>query len=596
MKTNMINNRSVPSHTSRTEKEINPQVSVPNERPATSGPLSQLSKVRSHYIPKSAAPFDSKNTKPPVDRHANMTSASTSPQLPPSPAVVGAPHAENTDRGLIHDARHQNLVGQTISPKVAERFLDKVEFDGIGRILGFPSPLSKSQLTRLENARIRPLTETNTLARRDAPRSERDALIHFIHLTQDVDHPAAHQLNHEARSLWISGVVNQKSLQKLLTKGSDQLGHLPRLQDKLESLVNDTAQLKTLPQYHDNIYGRKFETALVAELVNDPPHGTLAAATRINQEVHAHLMSMPAEKASEVLQKVAKGIVSEPRPWYPLKPEIEQFAAAPTNEAFQKVLGPAKNGIDVIASINLAHRVWTAGIEPPPWAEAMNQHYNELLVPRRGKGRYLTEFDTNAHGIAALHHPDNLTYSTFQTGKSWTYKRSPEMDKPTDFENNTLKSGHIFVSGPSGTTNVLAFTSADIARRDPTFSPNDALLAGVMFMTMDTGHSVHEVLATNLSIQARGTEAAGTQLTTSAPPYKTLAELPTSPADKAKVESAMNRALDTTIAHFENIWSPTRTSKRKREPLGLSTFQSPNSTNAGVGTDTQRSNKRPRGS
>ena len=108
-------------------------------------------------------------------------------------------------------AKSAGVYGLALPPEHAARFEDQLVFDGIGRIIGAVGELSATDIAKVSELGIRSLTETNSRAERQAPRTEHDSLIAFAHHLSQFDTPQTRQLAAEIKSLWLSGDVRGRA-------------------------------------------------------------------------------------------------------------------------------------------------------------------------------------------------------------------------------------------------------------------------------------------------------------------------------------------------------------------------------------------------
>lgn len=454
------------------------------------------------------------------------------------------------------DDAHRALVGQTIEPLTAEQFIDKIRFDGTGRIERFRRPLAATELHALQQARIRPLTQTRSPAPRDAPRTERECLVHLLDATRGATDPIVAALHKLARRFWLEGIVNTEAATAFFRSSHRSLGHMPALQELTAQLIDETQLPKTRAQYHDAIYARKFESVIARELVNDPPEGGLRLSRRLNAEVMTYVDGLSASNRAKVVKDVAKLVGKDVRPWHALKPAVTSFIKRPTVKTLVEALGRGEDGLDVIDSILLAHQVWLSGYRRdvgPPWMAKTQSHYRQVVKLSNSHVVSPIEVNTNGYGARLVHHPGQTTFSDFRLGSHRTYTRRPDLEMPTPFEDNLLSNGHVSSTGASGMTNVLIHTVLDIERRDPSISRGDAVIAMVMLVGMNGGHSIHEVMATDASIPSDNHDLAYERLANFNMPYRALAGLAASSEDKDKVERILEKALDETLDYFDSL-------------------------------------------
>jgi RTX toxin RtxA len=493
--------------------------STSGHAPASPGVLSRLSEVATQFQPRKPLPGTSRNARAPNDAH-------------------------------------RALIGQTIAPATAEQFMDKIRFDGTGRIKGFKKTLAATALQALDSARIPSLTQTRSDAPREAPRTERECLMHLLDATRNAADPIVAALHGHARRFWLEGIVNTQHAAAFFQSSHRVLAHMPALQDLAAQLIRETQTPKTHPQYHDAIYARKFESVIARELVNDPPEGVLRLSQRLNAEVQTYLDGLSSTDRAKVVKDVAKLVRKDVRPWHALKPAVDSFIKHPSTKTLVEALGKGEDGLDVLNSVGLAHHVWVSGYRRdigPPWMAKTQSHYRQVVKVSNSDMASPIEVNTNGYGARLVHHPAQTTFSEFGQGSHRTYTRRPDMEMPTPFEDNLLSNGHVSSAGASGLTNVLVHTALDIERRDASVSRGDAAVAMVMLVGMNGGHSIHEVMATNASIPSDNADLAYEYLAAFNAPYRALGDLAASPGDKKKIQQVLDGALDETLAYFESL-------------------------------------------
>lgn len=468
--------------------------------------------------------------------------------------------------------RQPGLLGSAINPRVADQFMDRVDFDGIGRLQGVRHELSDPEIEQLMRARTRPLTEVPGAVQPAEPRPERDGLMDLIaHLATRRD-PAARALCQSARAVWLGEVVDNAAMGKLLSSAAQALSPSDPLQAKLAQLTAELARPKTLQQYHDNLHGRQFETALAVQLVQQPPAGTLRAMAQTNDFLLNHVLSMAPDDQEDTLHTIAGFIDDDPRPWFVSKPEIEAFVNDPGVDTLRRLLAAPADGLDLVKAAYIGHRVAVAANNTGAGlstSDAAAAYYSEVVVPARTGARHQIQVLTDGPGIALAHQPAALTRPDALLMRSHTFGRAPLLDAAHGAQGGphsppaasspdqpVLQQGAIFVSGPSGSTSVLTHVFQAVKQQDPEFSMGDAMLAGLMFMVFDGGHSVNEVLAGHHAIVSTHDFAERRRLLNQPHAYGEVARLAASPADQRHLQSLLDGALDDALTVRASLKAP----------------------------------------
>ncbi|HEX7636174.1 MAG TPA: hypothetical protein VF427_12960, partial [Noviherbaspirillum sp.] len=294
-----------------------------------------------------------------------------------------------------------------------------------------------------------------------------------------------------------------------------KLAEMPALQAMATELSQAASKTKEFTQHNDNMYGRKFESEFVHALIKSPPAGTMDASRKIGQALWAdfneeHKRDTPAG-ISKSLQDMAETM--EPRPWFNEVPDLKKFVEEPTSDNLKAMLCNVSHGFDVIKVLYLFYKVSELFSDRIGWKNTADKRYTPLQAERSTRpfqeikgeqgevklGRLMMQ--TSRYGIGLANHPDYEKYDTFQSAKNMTYVRMiPNPNEATEAEQQRLRHGHSTVTGLSGTTNLLNFLSLKIAETDKNFSIEQAMLAGMMFLVFDGGHSLSEIMAVHTAV------------------------------------------------------------------------------------------------
>ena len=304
----------------------------------------------------------------------------------------------------------------------------------------------------------------------------------------------------------------------------------------------------------DNVYGRTFESALIGHLVADPPAAVKEACRTLNAALARALEGVGTERRFGLaLRQLQDKLKADPRFWMPefaaTHPQFGVFLALSLPEltfdrlerpippddsygpaiqqGFQcllEMLGePVASGIDCVAASYLLAKVLPAmsdaDIYLPGKLEA-DVNYGSI---KSQSGRRELPDDllrrkwmppSRVAGITLAYQPAAIgPSSTHAETLRPALLNEPEYSAPerADFGRPAaapvevaLAHGIPYVSGLSGTTNMLIHFAHDVDQR-ALLSPSDdwpridlphAMLAAMMFLTYDGGHSLHEALWT----------------------------------------------------------------------------------------------------
>lgn len=310
----------------------------------------------------------------------------------------------------------------------------------------------------------------------------------------------------------------------------------------------------------DNIYGRTFESALIAHLVEHPPEAVLKSMQQLG-----NALALSIERAAGnarfgyALNEVQQSIKKKPRFWHPHFSEHNRAYAAfmqltlPCRSTDQVLKNTAidqnpnvkrgsellqamltarvKDGIDCIARPYMAVVLMNAfGLEAVhfPGKTKADQHYSSVT---RAASRY-TPPSSYAEGAVVSKWMPKARIAGITLAYQWPAAAAPKRAEatirpalrcepifPVDERPDlslpvqthpgqsaetalALQNGIPYVCGASGSTNLTLHYIDEVnetARVDPRLEPIDvdhAMLGTMMFLNYDGGHSIHEVLWT----------------------------------------------------------------------------------------------------
>lgn len=408
---------------------------------------------------------------------------------------------------------------------------------------------------------------------RDQPRLPTEIVTHWIAgLTQALANTPAGDPFHKdvdgmlrtAKSHWLKHALNVNATATLLESAASFLtarprSELGRLAVRLaEEVARYDGKEPPSTRLFDNIYGRAFETALAAHLVENPPPAVMLAMRTVSEALATWLESQPRNARFETgMQNLQTLLCAEDRFWRPAfeqtHPQLEILAPAPTHPLAAKappaidagragrlliemLQQPVANGIDCIAIAWLTAKIMNAmgdaDVYAPGKTDADSNYMYMVNVSGRrdplgsdvqkGPGKWVPAGTTS--GIMLAYQPKVASgppssRPSIQPALRNEPRFSPEERDPA-ISGNThrqtpatmqqLQQGIPFVSGVSGTTNLLVHFVAAINERAATAdnvnpendiapSPidfNHAMLGTLMFLVYDGGHSLHEALWT----------------------------------------------------------------------------------------------------
>jgi hypothetical protein len=312
----------------------------------------------------------------------------------------------------------------------------------------------------------------------------------------------------------------------------------------------------------DNIYGRVFDSALAANLIQAPPASVQQAQKATSAGFGEFLKTVKPEIVADCAAKM-QGLLKgeddheDPRFWAENVPGLQKLrdakpedAVAALNEflAADKTSGPECMAVPwllvkmslTLKEVATEHEVEPKGLSPDefndwsagknarimascPWMKKANDNYQAIAKQKSNTKPgdvhatqwNATNAQTEGSGITLKHQPnatENEGYTNPSTRPANLNLPGVKRDKATgevqgvntDAMQTALEHGLPYASGASGSTNIMLhlmehMNAGGLAKIDP----KDALLGTTMFLIADGGHSLQEVLYTANAMDAK---------------------------------------------------------------------------------------------
>ncbi|AXG41947.1 MULTISPECIES: MARTX multifunctional-autoprocessing repeats-in-toxin holotoxin RtxA [Photorhabdus] len=477
-------------------------------------------------------------------------------------------------------AESVGVLGISLAPDHVAQFDQQVSFDGFGRVAGLKGDIAQSDINRLTDLQIKPLTQTNSVAEREAPKTESDSLIVFVSRLQQEAIPEGMPLVERAKNLWFSGQVTQQETIKLFEDAATQLQTYPELHTLAQQLLADARKEKATGQYIDNLFGRHFDSELADELVKTAPQDAMTTARQTGQFLVEQFeqwvegrypdVTEREKIVAETMESFVKVINRDCRPWFSRVPELMTFLDEPTFANFKTMMTQVDDGFAVIKVPFLAVRMAGTkemGMDRAAWKVEGDRFYYDVISEARSLGTKLTvganvtyevevtgKMKTNDYGTALPHQPANGKYDDFLYGRNIAVARILTPGRETTFERNGLAHGHAVLTGASGSTNVMVHLNKYIARKQPTFSAEQGYLNTLAFLVFDGGHSVNESLVVYQALQATTDGQRKQILNSYTVNYRDLVDI-VGEKGKVWVSQALDNAFkDTEALYRKHVW------------------------------------------
>jgi hypothetical protein len=280
------------------------------------------------------------------------------------------------------------------------------------------------------------------------------------------------------------------------------LHDLARLAGKLCDDIPEPSETRNhVTQLHDNIYGRALESVMINELVRNPPANVRHSMAALSGHLDDTLSSLPRPAQHQVAEAVQDMMRHERRGWQAQSPELEAFFnAAPGHElrALKDLIrSPKETGADCIAVPYLTVKLSLCMGGGAPWMQQANVNYRDVVGPAAARE---TESAPNPNRIAAKagitshHQPNTVRTHHSEAAMHPGDRNRPILHRTSPEVRTALQHGAPFVSGVSGSTNIVMHAVANMLDAHKGIDAKDALLGTMMFLTHDGGHSMHEAM------------------------------------------------------------------------------------------------------
>lgn len=311
---------------------------------------------------------------------------------------------------------------------------------------------------------------------------------------ETMDRVMQHQLGFGATKNWLEGVIVDCE-----RHGLHDLGRLAgRLCD---DIPEPGAMRDHATQLHDNVYGRALESVLINELVRHPPDNVKTSMEALSVHLDRSLSRLHPADQERAAVDVQNMMRHERRGWQAQSPELEAFFQAPPGHelrALKNLLrAPKETGADCIAVPYLTVKMSLCMRGGAPWMHEANINYRDVVGPASARE---TESAPNPNRIAAKsgitshHQPDTVRTHRSEAAMHPGDRNRPRLDATSPELRRALQHGAPFVSGVSGSTNIVMHAVGDMLDAGGKIDAKDALLGTMMFLTHDGGHSMHEAM------------------------------------------------------------------------------------------------------
>ncbi|WEF32207.1 hypothetical protein [Pseudoduganella chitinolytica] len=311
---------------------------------------------------------------------------------------------------------------------------------------------------------------------------------------ETMDRVMQHRLSFGKTRQWLTEVSDDCARHGLLD--------LARLANRLAGDIPAPAALRDhATQLHDNVYGRALESVLVNELMRNPPDSVKDSMEALSGQLDRALSRLQPHEQDAAASAVQNMMRHERRGWQAQAPELEAFYQAPPGYALRALKdllrAPKETGADCIAVPYLTVKMSLCMGGGAPWMQRANVNYRDVVGPASARE---TESAPNPNriapkaGITSHHHPMTVRTHPAEAAMHPGDRNRPKLHETSAELRRALKHAAPFVSGVSGSTNIVMHAVAHMLDEGDRIDAKDALLGTMMFLTHDGGHSMHEAM------------------------------------------------------------------------------------------------------
>ncbi|GGZ01798.1 hypothetical protein ACFFTM_08685 [Pseudoduganella plicata] len=311
---------------------------------------------------------------------------------------------------------------------------------------------------------------------------------------ETMDRVMQHRLSFGSTKAWLDKVADDCE-----DRG---LGGLARLAGQLSDDIPAPSQLRDhATQLHDNVYGRALESVMINELVHNTPDSVKDSMEALSGHLDHALSRLAPGDQQRTAVAVQDMMRHERRGWQANAPELEAFFQAPPGHelrALKNLLrAPKETGFDCIAVPYLTVKMSLCMGDGAPWMRRANVNYRDVVGPASARE---TEMQPNPNratakaGITSHHQPDTVRTHPAEAAMHPGDRNRPKLHDTSPELRSALQHGEPFVSGVSGSTNIVMHAVGHMLAKGGDIDAKDALLGTMMFLTHDGGHSMHEAM------------------------------------------------------------------------------------------------------
>lgn len=384
------------------------------------------------------------------------------------------------------------LIGQTINPHYAVKTLDKVAYDGFGRVLAFKKPLTQSESRKLAENIIISLTATPEKINATI-RTPQECLFKIATIIIKNDIPKTNKQNilFRIKDMFLVGGVKPSSIHWLKNIIKMQLPHNATLQSEVNEAVKSLEKQLYVTKHNDNYYGRMFDSEL-AQVIVDKPSPEMKRNTAIIKSIIIDDFNQLSHSARKQLCKdIHRNLINDPATWRSEIPEVKAYLSKSTPKNLLRMV----NSNSPIKDLLVMHLLVKYLRFSPSFYNMMCEGaelYSEVIKPQRTLEKTLIKDIVKSSRTGIQLHYQMRSPQTKKTGERPIDRYSLPVIQITDHNRLALLTERPVAIGMSGSSNILNQLFVILDKHVEAFDIKHAHLFAAAFLTHSGGHSFNE--------------------------------------------------------------------------------------------------------
>lgn len=393
-----------------------------------------------------------------------------------------------------------SLIGITIRPDVAEKFIGKVEFSGTGQIKSIAkNGLDQSDYELLMSSKTAPLHATPQPSD-DPLRTPGEVMINIAAMLRLSRAELKNSAELEAiiQKAWLGGAVCRASLEAAVASVKENLSHRPQLLKRIDDIMQTLEGEMYITKRNDNYYARLFETELSWFVLTHPDENTLAVRDAVREFILDDFSGYSRRYQSVLCSYISRVLSADPPIWRQRLNCATKFIKDKKPASFIRMMQYSDNySTPLILSVAVKYIVLAQGTRK--LKKRATKYYMSEIVPQRQSLELLRDkksLITTTRGILLPHQKKvpaiKKTLLGYGIRPIDKYIRPPAGVTLCDHDRVVLTSEKAAGIGMSGSANILHFLFMLLQSRQADFPMADARLAAASWLCFSGGHAFSE--------------------------------------------------------------------------------------------------------